>query len=116
MSALSPDYRKRDCSLPPGCKDLIDVLRRDQAQQKLVDSPKWQAVSDRYGSYILRAAQKAGLTGKEAQEVVLEVFLDLANQLPEFTSAHSWHVSRAQMLSLARWRIIRRLRDKRRES
>jgi len=22
-----PDDRKRDCSLPPGCKDLIDVIR-----------------------------------------------------------------------------------------
>jgi hypothetical protein len=22
-----PDYKKRDCSLPPGCKDLIDVIR-----------------------------------------------------------------------------------------
>ena len=22
-----PDYKKRDCSLPPGCKDLMDVIR-----------------------------------------------------------------------------------------
>src|SRR6266849_2105336 len=27
MAELTPDYSKRDCSLPPGCKDLIDVLR-----------------------------------------------------------------------------------------
>jgi hypothetical protein len=27
MTAIQPDYSKRDCSLPPGCKDLIDVLR-----------------------------------------------------------------------------------------
>lgn len=27
MAGLSPDYSKRDYLLPPGCKDLIDVLR-----------------------------------------------------------------------------------------
>jgi hypothetical protein len=27
MAGIYPDYSKRDCSLPPGCKDLIDVLR-----------------------------------------------------------------------------------------
>jgi hypothetical protein len=32
MSGLNPDYSKRDCSLPPGCKDLIDVLRLERAQ------------------------------------------------------------------------------------
>src|SRR4051812_17583759 len=25
--ALEPDNKKRGCSLPPGCKDLIDVIR-----------------------------------------------------------------------------------------
>ncbi|TDU64524.1 hypothetical protein EI77_03974 [Prosthecobacter fusiformis] len=26
MADLTPDYHKRDCSLPLGCKDLLDVL------------------------------------------------------------------------------------------
>ncbi len=34
MAELTPDYSKRDCSLPPGCKDLIDVLRLQKAQWK----------------------------------------------------------------------------------
>jgi hypothetical protein len=33
MSALNADYKKRDCSLPPGCKDLIDVLKLETAKQ-----------------------------------------------------------------------------------
>ena len=33
MSGINPDYSKRDCSLPPGCKDLIDVLRLESAKQ-----------------------------------------------------------------------------------
>ncbi|SRR6266487_2398313 len=32
MSGINPDYSKRDCSLPPGCKDLIDVLRLESGQ------------------------------------------------------------------------------------
>jgi hypothetical protein len=27
MSAPEPNEQKRDCALPPGCKDLIDVIR-----------------------------------------------------------------------------------------
>jgi len=32
MSGINPDYSKRDCSLPPGCKDLIDVLRLESGR------------------------------------------------------------------------------------
>ena len=32
MSGITPDFSKRDCSLPPGCKDLIDVLRLETDQ------------------------------------------------------------------------------------
>jgi hypothetical protein len=31
MHSLTPDYSKRDCLLPPGCKDLIDVLNLEAA-------------------------------------------------------------------------------------
>src|SRR5262245_37185866 len=35
MSGIHPDYNKRDCSLPAGCKDLIDVLRLETRQRSL---------------------------------------------------------------------------------
>jgi hypothetical protein len=31
MSTPEPDDKKRDCALPPGCKDLIDVVRSQPA-------------------------------------------------------------------------------------
>jgi hypothetical protein len=34
--ALGPDDKKRDCSLPLGCKDLIDVIR---SQTQAVSTP-----------------------------------------------------------------------------
>lgn len=36
------DYSKRDYLLPPGCKDLIDVLKLNQSTQ-----PLWQPVQRR---------------------------------------------------------------------
>ena len=38
MSNLNPDYSKRGCSLPPGCKDLIDVLNLNK-RRDLADVP-----------------------------------------------------------------------------
>jgi len=37
MAELTPDYSKRDCSLPPGCKDLIDVLRLQKRKPTKAD-------------------------------------------------------------------------------
>lgn len=33
MLDSSHDYKKRDCQLPPGCKDLNDVLKLEKIQQ-----------------------------------------------------------------------------------
>ena len=61
MFELNPDYSKRDCSLPPGCKDLIDVIRLEA---------KWKTFFDSYWKLIYGVAIKAGLNDAEAQEVV----------------------------------------------
>ena len=37
MAELTPDYSKRDCSLPPGCKDLMDVLRLQKRKPTKAD-------------------------------------------------------------------------------
>ena len=39
MSELTPDYSKRDCSLPSGCKDLIDVLKLEDTLQAKKSPP-----------------------------------------------------------------------------
>jgi translation initiation factor IF-3 len=33
MSSVTPDPKKRDYLLPPGCKDLIDVLKRTSKEK-----------------------------------------------------------------------------------
>ena len=56
MSPFNFDYSKRGCSLPPGCKDLIDVL-------------DWKS----YRKLTYDIAREAGLTDGEAHVVVQEV-------------------------------------------
>jgi len=47
MSALNTDYSERDCSLPPGCKDLIDVLRLEaEREAKISPVPAWKTGPD----------------------------------------------------------------------
>ena len=67
MSPFNFDYSKRDCSLPPGCKDLIDVIQ-------LGEKAKWKTFFDSYRKLTYDIVRKAGLTDGEAQEVVQDVF------------------------------------------
>ncbi len=76
MSALNPDYSKRDCSLPPGCKDLIDVI-----QQR--ETAKWKTFFDSYRKLAYDAAREAGLTDGEAQEVVQDLIKAIAEKTPK---------------------------------
>jgi hypothetical protein len=71
MFELNPDYSKRDCSLPPGCKDLIDVLRLDP-------KANWKTFFDSYWRLTYETALKAGLTEGEAKEVIQELMLGVA--------------------------------------
>jgi len=69
--ALGPDDKKRDCSLPPGCKDLIDVIR-SQTQAAPNPLPPItqrvtlpQVVAVRYMAELLRLSKEevSGLCG-----------------------------------------------------
>jgi len=76
MFELNPDYSKRDCSLPPGCKDLIDVI-----QQR--EKAKWKTFFDSHRKLTYDIARKAGLTDGEAQEVVQDVIKAVEQQTPQ---------------------------------
>ena len=92
MSALNPDYSKRDCSLPPGCKDLIDYI-----YWKLID----------------QTARKAGLTDGEAQEVIQEVIKGVAQKTPNSGFDPAQGPFKGWLRHLILWRISDKLRKKR---
>ena len=92
MSALNPDYSKRDCSLPPGCKDLIDYI---------------------YWKLIYHTARKAGLTDGEAQEVVQDLIKAIAEKTPKLGDHAAKGSFKGWVLHLIRWSISDKLRKKR---
>ena len=106
MSAFNSDYSKRDCSLPPGCKDLIDVIQQGE-------KAKWKTFFDSYGKLIYDTARKAGLTDGEAQEVVQDVIIDVAQKPPNLGDDAAKRSFKGWLLQLTRWRISEKLRKKR---
>jgi hypothetical protein len=99
MSPLNPDYRKRDCSLPPGCKDLIDVLH-------------WKS----YRKLTYDIAREAGLTYGEAHVVVEEVISHVARVVTRkganFEREPAKESFKWWMLNITRWCISAKLKSR----
>ena len=106
MSAFNSDYSKRDCSLPPGCKDLIDVIQQGE-------KANWRTFFDSYWKLIYYTTRKAGLTDDEVQEVVQEVIIGVAHQPPNLGIVPTKEPFKGWVLHLIRWRISDKLRKKR---
>ena len=85
---------------------LLDRLkdREDQAS--------WQEFFDTYWLLIYRVAKKAGLTDAEAQDIVQETVIAMANKLPGFIYDPKVCSFKTWMLRLTRWRIIDTLRKR----
>jgi RNA polymerase sigma factor (sigma-70 family) len=89
---------------------LLNRLK-DQA-----DQASWQEFFDSYWRLIYSVATKAGLTDPEAQDVVQETIISVANKIgtfrydPKVCSFKTW------MLRLTRWRILDRIRRREREA
>jgi hypothetical protein len=102
MYEFNPDYSKRGCSLPPGCKDLIDVLRLDP-------KANWKTFFDSYWRLIYDTALKAGLTEGEAREVIQELMLDVGWKVLKlgFDPTKGW--VKGWVIDFTRCRIIDKL-------
>ena len=106
MSALNPDYSKRDCSLTPGCKDLIDVIQKGE-------KANWKTFFDSYWKLTYDTARKAGLTDDEAQEVIQELIIGVAQKTPNLGFDPTAGSFKAWVIHFTRWRISDKLRKKR---
>jgi RNA polymerase sigma-70 factor (ECF subfamily) len=104
MFELNPDYSKRDCSLPPGCKDLIDVIRLEA---------NWKTFFDSYWKLIYGVAIKAGLDDAEAQKVVQETIIAVAKQMEGFKYDPKIGSFKGWLLHTTRWRIADKMRKRR---
>jgi RNA polymerase sigma-70 factor (ECF subfamily) len=80
------------------------------------DETSWREFFDMYWNLIYRAARKAGLSDADAQDVVQETVVSVAQRIegfvydPQVCSFKTW------MLRLTRWRISSRLKARQRDA
>lgn len=79
------------------------------------DLASWQEFFDTYWRLIYTVATKAGLSEEEAQEVVQDTVLSVANKVGEFRYDPQVCSFKTWMLRITRWRIIDRIRRRDRE-
>lgn len=72
----------------------------------------WQEFFDTYWSLIFGVAAKHGLARDEAEDVVQEVMVDIARQMPDFKYDPAKGSFKAWLLNLTRWRITDQLRKR----
>ncbi len=73
----------------------------------------WQDFYRTYGGLIRLFASRAGLTAEEAEEVVQETAVGVANRLPDFIYDPKVCRFKTWLLNLTRWRIQDQLRRRR---
>jgi RNA polymerase sigma factor (sigma-70 family) len=75
------------------------------------DSRSWQEFFDIYWELIYAVAIKSGLTAAEAEDVVQETVITVANKMPEFEYDPS-RSFKAWLLNTARWKIADQFRKR----
>lgn len=79
------------------------------------DHDSWQDFFDTYWKLIYGTARKAGLTDAEAQDIVQETVISVANHIEGFRYDPAVCSFKRWMLQLTRWRILNQLQKRRRE-
>lgn len=80
------------------------------------DQASWQEFFDTYWRLIYSVATRAGLNDAEAQDVVQETVISVANKVAGFTYDPNVCSFKSWMLRLTRWRIVDRIRRREREA
>jgi RNA polymerase sigma factor (sigma-70 family) len=91
------------------------IATRPSLLERLKDREDQQSWQDFFGTYrklIYGVARKAGLTDAEAQEVLQDTVISVANNLRTFTYDPGVCSFKTWMLRLTRWRIIDQLRKR----
>ena len=110
-----PEHSQTDSRHPAPASADDSIATRASLLDRLKDredQASWQEFFDTYWLLIYRVAKKAGLTDAEAQDVVQETVIAMANKLPGFTYDPKVCSFKTWMLRLTRWRIIDTLRKR----
>src|SRR5271154_3697243 len=77
------------------------------------DQASWQEFFDSYWRLIYGVARKSGMTDAEAQDVVQETMVAVANHMPKFAYDPKLGSFKAWLLNMTRWRILDQFRKRR---
>ncbi|MBL9137877.1 MAG: sigma-70 family RNA polymerase sigma factor [Verrucomicrobiales bacterium] len=78
------------------------------------DEESWEELFRIYRKLVASAARHAGLSEGEADEVVQDVFVQVARKLPEFQVGQEHGSFRSWLLQQTRWRITDKYRERER--
>ena len=75
----------------------------------------WQRLFDLYAGFVFSIARSKGLNDADADDIVQNVFADLARTLPTFTYDRAKGRFRSYLASLVHWRVMDKLKAGRRD-
>ncbi len=76
------------------------------------DHRSWEEFYGLYHRLIRNIARKSGMSAEESQEIVQEVFMDLARKLPEFKYNGKTGSFKKFLKNLVGWRVVDQLRKR----
>lgn len=80
------------------------------------DAAAWARFFDLYAGFVFAIARNKGLSAADADDLVQNVFADLARKMPTFNYDRERGHFRSYLLELINWRILDKLKAGKRES
>lgn len=75
----------------------------------------WKRLFDLYAGFVFSVARSKGLTVTDSDDIVQNVFVDLARNLPQFNYDRTKGRFRSYLLGLVNWRVTDKLRAGKRD-
>ena len=75
----------------------------------------WKRLFDLYAGFVFSIARSKGLTVTDSDDIVQNVFVDLARNLPQFNYDRTKGRFRSYLISLVNWRVTDKLRASKRD-
>lgn len=75
----------------------------------------WKRLFDLYAGFIFSIARSKGLTVTDSDDIVQNVFVDLARNLPQFNYDRTKGRFRSYLIGLVNWRVTDKLRASKRD-
>ena len=75
----------------------------------------WKRLFDLYAGFVFSIARSKGLTVTDSDDIVQNVFVDLARNLPQFNYDRTKGRFRSYLIGLVNWRVTDKLRAGKRD-